>query len=162
VPGPRSLPIIGNAFELPEYPEKQYMKWASEYGELFQVQLGWNNWVFVCSEQAAKAITPFHCPTGPPMTVLVPRQPLEISLLGLLLTIGNSRQTIRQNIFSSLLPRSPGHRLWRPSHPLHVLLRKMASYPKYNPPTLHPSNVRHIPSFPALRIKTINLRSFNE
>jgi hypothetical protein len=57
VPGPKALPIIGNALDLPEYPEKQYMKWAKEYGELFQVQLGWNNWVFVCSEQAVKVLT---------------------------------------------------------------------------------------------------------
>ena len=57
MPGPRPLPIIGNALELPEYPEKQYMKWAREYGELFQVQLGWNNWGFVCGEEAVKVIT---------------------------------------------------------------------------------------------------------
>jgi hypothetical protein len=54
VPGPKGLPIIGSALELPEYPEKQYMKWAREYGELFQVQLGWHNWVFVNSEEAVK------------------------------------------------------------------------------------------------------------
>jgi hypothetical protein len=54
VPGPKGLPIIGNALDLPTYPEKQYMKWARQYGELFQVQLGWNNWVFVNSEEAVK------------------------------------------------------------------------------------------------------------
>jgi Cytochrome P450 len=54
VPGPKGLPIVGSLLDIPEYPEKQYMKWAREYGELFQVQLGWNNWVFVNSEEAVK------------------------------------------------------------------------------------------------------------
>jgi hypothetical protein len=56
VPGPKPLPVIGNALDLPEYPEKKFMEWAREYGELFQVQLGWNNWVFVCSDQAVKVL----------------------------------------------------------------------------------------------------------
>lgn len=54
VPGPKGLPIIGSALKLPAFPEKQYMQWAREYGELFQVQLGWHNWVFVNSEEAVK------------------------------------------------------------------------------------------------------------
>lgn len=54
VPGPKGLPVIGNAADLPEYPEKKYMEWAREYGELFKIQLGWNDWVFVCSDQAVK------------------------------------------------------------------------------------------------------------
>jgi len=49
---------VGSALALPEYPEKQYMKWAREYGELFQVQLGWNQWVFVNSEEAVKVPSP--------------------------------------------------------------------------------------------------------
>jgi hypothetical protein len=58
VPGPKPLPVIGNALELSDYPEKKFMEWAREYGELFQVQLGWNNWVFVCSDQAVKVKSP--------------------------------------------------------------------------------------------------------
>jgi len=54
VPGPKGIPILGSALEIGDYPEKTYMKWAREYGELFQVRLGWNNWVFVNSEEAVK------------------------------------------------------------------------------------------------------------
>jgi len=58
VPGPKGLPIIGNALDLPEYPEKKYMEWAREYGELFKIQLGWNDWVFVNSDEAVKVVSP--------------------------------------------------------------------------------------------------------
>jgi hypothetical protein len=60
VPGPKPLPVIGSALELSDYPEKKYMEWAREYGELFQVQLGWNNWIFVCSDQAVKVQARLH------------------------------------------------------------------------------------------------------
>ena len=55
VPGPKGLPLIGNTLQVPQSrPEKQFMKWAKEYGELFRVQIGWNDWVFVNSDVAVK------------------------------------------------------------------------------------------------------------
>jgi len=56
VPGPKGLPLIGNTLEVPQSkPEKKFMEWAKEYGELFRVQIGWNDWVFVNSDVAVKA-----------------------------------------------------------------------------------------------------------
>jgi len=56
VPGPKGLPIIGNTLDVPQSrPEKKFMEWAKEYGELYRIQMGWNDWVFVNSDVAAKA-----------------------------------------------------------------------------------------------------------
>jgi hypothetical protein len=55
VPGPKGLPIIGNTLEVPTvHPEKQFKEWAKEFGELYRIQLGWNDWVFVNSDYAVK------------------------------------------------------------------------------------------------------------
>ena len=55
VPGPKGLPLIGNTLEVPQSrPEKKFMEWAKQYGELFRIQMGWNEWVFVNSDVAVK------------------------------------------------------------------------------------------------------------
>src|SRR5579862_1860550 len=113
------------------------MKWAREYGELFQVQLGWNNWAFVCGEEAVKVITspsflpyPFICPVLArflppyPSSMCQPSSSIhdgDVLILGHQLTTGNPRQTILKNLIPSILPRSPRHRLRWSSHSLHVL-----------------------------------------
>lgn len=56
VPGPRGLPLIGNTLQLGPQPQKQLKRWAAEYGELVQVQMGWENWVFLNSPAAVKEI----------------------------------------------------------------------------------------------------------
>ncbi|TVY92825.1 Cytochrome P450 monooxygenase [Lachnellula willkommii] len=56
VPGPRGLPLVGNTLQLGPQPQKQLMTWASEYGEVMQVQIGWENWVFLNTPQAVKEI----------------------------------------------------------------------------------------------------------
>ncbi|EXJ86779.1 hypothetical protein A1O3_03733 [Capronia epimyces CBS 606.96] len=56
VPGPPGLPVIGNTLQLKPQPQRQLQAWASQYGELFQIQLGWYNWVFVNSPAAVKDI----------------------------------------------------------------------------------------------------------
>ena len=39
-PGPRGLPIIGNALQLPfDYQERTYVSWAKEFGKLYQFKL---------------------------------------------------------------------------------------------------------------------------
>jgi len=37
-------------------PHQELKKWALQYGEVFKVQLGWQNWVFVNSPDAVKEI----------------------------------------------------------------------------------------------------------
>jgi cytochrome P450 len=54
VPSPKGLPLIGNSLQLGKHPRKQFEKWTKEYGELFKIQLGWNNWVFLNSREAVK------------------------------------------------------------------------------------------------------------
>jgi hypothetical protein len=104
VPGPKGLPIIGSALQLPKYPEKQYMAWAREYGELFQVQLGWHNWIFVNSEEAVK-VTPG----------------------GVTLTEGNSRQTGGKNVLSAPFPSCPGYSFRWPSYSIYAIFRTLAT-----------------------------------
>jgi Cytochrome P450 len=55
VPGPKGVPILGNTLQVPPIrAEKKFMEWAREYGELFRIQMGWNEWVFVNSDVATK------------------------------------------------------------------------------------------------------------
>jgi cytochrome P450 len=56
IPGPRGLPIIGNTLQLGPYPHRKCQEWAAQYGELFKVQIGWENWVFLNSPEAVKEI----------------------------------------------------------------------------------------------------------
>jgi len=55
VPGPKGLPLIGNTLQVPaSRPEKKFLEWAREFGEIYRVQIGWNEWVFVNSDIAVK------------------------------------------------------------------------------------------------------------
>ena len=56
VSGPQGFPLIGSALRLSSRPQKELKEWARQYGELFRVQLGWENWVFVNSPEAVKDI----------------------------------------------------------------------------------------------------------
>jgi Cytochrome P450 len=56
VPGPRGLPLVGNTLQVPPTrAEKKFFEWAQEYGELYRIQMGWYDWVFVNSDVATKA-----------------------------------------------------------------------------------------------------------
>ncbi|GAB7349163.1 hypothetical protein MBLNU459_g8100t1 [Dothideomycetes sp. NU459] len=56
VPGPPGIPILGNTLQLKPQPQRQFQQWAREYGELFQIQMGYENWVFLNSPEAVKEI----------------------------------------------------------------------------------------------------------
>lgn len=55
-PGPKGLPFVGNTLQLQSQPQRQFQQWARVYGELFQIQIGWENWVFLNSPAAVKEI----------------------------------------------------------------------------------------------------------
>lgn len=55
-PGPPGLPILGNAHQLGSQPHQQITAWAREYGEVYKIRLGWNDWYMVCSPDACKEI----------------------------------------------------------------------------------------------------------
>ncbi|KAH7355740.1 putative O-methylsterigmatocystin oxidoreductase [Pyrenochaeta sp. MPI-SDFR-AT-0127] len=56
VPGPRGLPIVGNTFQLGEYPHRTIIDWSRKYGELFKIRIGYENWVFINSPSAVREI----------------------------------------------------------------------------------------------------------
>ncbi len=56
VPGPKGLPLLGNTLQLKPQPQRQFQQWARDYGELFQIQIGWENWIFLNSPAAVKNI----------------------------------------------------------------------------------------------------------
>jgi cytochrome P450 len=55
-PGPAGLPILGNAHQLGSQPHQQITAWARDYGELYKIRLGWNDWYMICSPEACKDI----------------------------------------------------------------------------------------------------------
>ncbi|CAE7001400.1 hypothetical protein P3342_001417 [Pyrenophora teres f. teres] len=55
-PGPAGLPILGNAHQLDQQPHQQITRWAREYGEVYKIRLGWNDWYMICSPDACKEI----------------------------------------------------------------------------------------------------------
>jgi cytochrome P450 len=55
-PGPAGLPVLGNAHQLGLQPHQQITAWAREYGELYKIRLGWNDWYMICSPEACKEI----------------------------------------------------------------------------------------------------------
>jgi cytochrome P450 len=55
-PGPHGLPVLGNAHQLGQQPHQQITAWAREYGEVYKIRLGWNDWYMICSPEACKDI----------------------------------------------------------------------------------------------------------
>ncbi|KAF2831810.1 cytochrome P450 76C3 [Ophiobolus disseminans] len=55
-PGPSGLPVLGNAHQLGRQPHQAITAWAREYGELYKIRLGWNDWYMICSPEACKEI----------------------------------------------------------------------------------------------------------
>jgi len=56
VPGPPGLPLLGNAHQISQHPHQDYMRWAKEYGEVYKIRLGWNDWYMLNSPEAVKDI----------------------------------------------------------------------------------------------------------
>ncbi|KAF2874787.1 cytochrome P450 [Massariosphaeria phaeospora] len=55
-PGPPGLPLIGNTHQLGAQPHRQIQQWAAQYGEMFKIRLGWNDWYMLCSPEAVKEV----------------------------------------------------------------------------------------------------------
>ncbi|GLA60060.1 hypothetical protein AtubIFM55763_005466 [Aspergillus tubingensis] len=54
--GLREVPVAGNVTAMEAYPQQQLRKWAVEYGELFQVRFGRQDWIYANSPSAVKEI----------------------------------------------------------------------------------------------------------
>jgi hypothetical protein len=56
IDGPRGWPIIGIGFELPPKSHEAFKNWARQYGEIFKLRVGMNNWVVVNTPEGVKEI----------------------------------------------------------------------------------------------------------
>lgn len=56
VPGPKPAPIVGNLLQIPSPPQRQLEKWAWEYGELYKLRPGWEEWIYANSPESVKDI----------------------------------------------------------------------------------------------------------
>lgn len=56
IPGPKPHFLLGNIPDFGDSRPRRLKQWAAEYGELFKLRLGWENWVFVNSPEAVKEI----------------------------------------------------------------------------------------------------------
>src|SRR5579859_586326 len=57
-PGPRGLPIIGNTLQLPQTDEVSnvIIDWAKKYGEIFHIQLGMTDFIYLNTPEAVKGL----------------------------------------------------------------------------------------------------------
>ncbi|KAK3307263.1 putative O-methylsterigmatocystin oxidoreductase [Chaetomium strumarium] len=56
MPGPGGLPLIGIGISLPDKAHVRFRQWASQYGEVFKLRVGWFDWVVINSPQAMHEI----------------------------------------------------------------------------------------------------------
>ena len=57
VPGPKGHFLLGNTLQVsPTAPHRDFIRWAEEYGEVFKIRLGWNDWYMLNSPEAVKEI----------------------------------------------------------------------------------------------------------
>lgn len=56
IPGPKTYPLIGVGYKLPPKAPALFRQWAQKYGEVFQVRVGWYNWVVINSPEAIREI----------------------------------------------------------------------------------------------------------
>ena len=55
-PGPPGLPLLGNAHQLTAQPHRTVLQWSRQYGEVYKIRLGWNDWYMLCSPDAVKDV----------------------------------------------------------------------------------------------------------
>jgi len=56
MPGPGGYPLIGIGISLPPKAPARFRQWASMYGEVFKLRVGWYNWVVINDPQAFRDI----------------------------------------------------------------------------------------------------------
>lgn len=104
VPGPKGFPVIGST--LPEQPHRQLIQWAQQYGEIYRVRLGWNNWYMLNSPEAVKEIMDrqsAHTSSRVPMPVA--NDVLSGGMRFLLMPYGPSWRTLRSVSHKLLTPK---------------------------------------------------------
>ncbi|RYP57544.1 hypothetical protein DL770_010647 [Monosporascus sp. CRB-9-2] len=56
MPGPKGYPLIGIGVSLPAKAHVRFREWASMYGDVFKLRVGWYNWVVINSPEAMHEI----------------------------------------------------------------------------------------------------------
>lgn len=106
-PGPKGIPIIGNAHQLGPNPHRQLQRWAAQYGDLFSVRLGWDNWVFINTPNGVREIFDKQsAATSGRMPAPVLSGILSRDNRLLLLTYGEKWRKLRAIVHKSLTPKA--------------------------------------------------------
>lgn len=114
VPGPKGLPLLGNILQLSPQPQKEFMKWAKEFGEIYKVRMGLTDWYMLCSPQAVKEIMDRQSvltSSRPPMPVA--QDALSKGMRFLLMPYGAEWRKLRAITHKLLTPKVSG--TFRPS-----------------------------------------------
>ncbi|KAI4135053.1 MAG: hypothetical protein LQ347_001004 [Umbilicaria vellea] len=56
IPGPKGYPLIGVGYKLPPKTPAVFRKWATEYGDVFKIRVGWYDWVVINTPEAIREI----------------------------------------------------------------------------------------------------------
>ena len=56
IPGPKRYPFIGVGYKLPPKAPALFRQWAQQYGDVFQIRVGWYNWVVINTPEAVREI----------------------------------------------------------------------------------------------------------
>ena len=56
IPGPKGYPLLGIGWKLPPRAAATFRDWATEYGEVFKVRVGWYDWVILNTPEAVREI----------------------------------------------------------------------------------------------------------
>lgn len=106
--------MVGNIFQMGHTPHRTLQHWAAEYGELFQVRLGWENWVYVNSPEAVREIFDKQsAKTSGRIPMPVASELLSGENRLLLLTYGPKWRKLRTIIHKLLTPKASD--TYRPS-----------------------------------------------
>ncbi|KAI8656120.1 hypothetical protein NCS55_01266500 [Fusarium keratoplasticum] len=105
-PGPKGIPLLGNAHQLGSKPHRQLQLWASQFGSVFTVRLGWENWVFINDPTSVREIFDKQSAVT---SGRMPQPVLSGILSGenrlLLLTYGEKWRKLRAIVHKSLTPK---------------------------------------------------------
>lgn len=56
IPGPKGYPFIGVGYKLPPKSPALFREWATQYGDIFKLRVGWYNWVVINTPEAVREI----------------------------------------------------------------------------------------------------------
>ncbi|KAF2707717.1 cytochrome P450 [Pleomassaria siparia CBS 279.74] len=113
-PGPKGLPLLGNAHQLTLSPHRTILSWSRIYGDVYKIRLGWNDWYMLCSPDAVKEVLDrqsVHTSSRAPMPVAM--DALSGGMRFLFMRYGDAWRRCRGVAHGLLTPRASA--LFKPS-----------------------------------------------